>query len=160
MMKRNYILIVLLIMLCGAAKAQPPGPEDRKEKREEVESMKIGFITKALDLSTEESQKFWPVYNQFNNELDQLRKDHRGQAMKLRNNIDEISDKELEVLVDSELEFRQAELDIRKKYQNQFKQVLPMKKVAKLYKADEDFKRELLKMLNNNQRNQRKPAPR
>jgi hypothetical protein len=58
-----------------------------------------------------------------------------------------MSDPEIEKFVDSEVAFRQAELDVLKKYQVQFKKVLPIRKVAKLIRAEEDFKRELLKRI-------------
>ncbi|QQR95672.1 MAG: hypothetical protein IPJ93_02755 [Bacteroidota bacterium] len=58
-----------------------------------------------------------------------------------------MSDKEVEKVVDDEIVFRQSELDIIKKYHAQFKQVLPIKKVARLYQAEEDFKKELLRQL-------------
>jgi hypothetical protein len=59
-------------------------------------------------------------------------------------------DKDVEKAVDTELGFRQNELDLLKKYHGQFKQVLPIKKVAKLYRAEEDFKRELLDRIKEN----------
>ncbi|MBP6427513.1 MAG: hypothetical protein KA430_08005, partial [Bacteroidia bacterium] len=57
------------------------------------------------------------------------------------------SDSELEKLVDSEIIFHQNELDIQKKFHPQFKKVLPMQKVAKLYRAEEAFKKKLLEMI-------------
>ena len=64
-----------------------------------------------------------------------------------RDEFDTMADKDVEKLVDGEIAFRQAEIDVLKKYNPQFKKVLPMKKVAKLYRAEEDFKRELLQKL-------------
>ena len=61
-----------------------------------------------------------------------------------------MGEKEIEKFVDSELTFRQSELDLLKKYHGQFKQVLPIKKVAMLYRAEEDFKRELLDRIKEN----------
>ncbi len=58
-----------------------------------------------------------------------------------------MSDAEVEKMVDQEMAFRQSELDLQKKYHPQFKKVLPIKKVAKMYKAEDDFRRELLNQL-------------
>jgi ABC-type uncharacterized transport system substrate-binding protein len=58
-----------------------------------------------------------------------------------------------EKLVDGEIIFRQQELDIIKKYHAQFKKILPIKKVALLYKAQEDYKKELLKQIQEKARN-------
>jgi hypothetical protein len=135
-------LLIALIACSIAATAQENHPA-----RERVEAMKIGFITDRLNLTSEEAKVFWPVYNQYSDELEKLRKGRRDNIINARDNFDEMSDAELEKAVDSELAFRQNEVDIIKKYHPQFKKVLPIKKVAKLYKAEEDFKRKLLDIL-------------
>ena len=50
-------------------KAQDPGDETRAEK---IQSLKIAFITQKLQLTTDEAEKFWPVYNQYDNEIRSL----------------------------------------------------------------------------------------
>jgi len=146
--------IHLLIFLIASAftvtvtQAQPGGgPPMSEEKREEIESMKVAFLTKKLELTPEEAQKFWPVYNQFQGELEKIRDDQRKVRMDAKSEMESMSDKDVEKLVDGEIAFRQSELDIMKKYNSKFKSVLPMKKVAKLYRAEEDFKRELLQRI-------------
>ena len=151
-MKNNLLLLLTLVPVM--AFAQKPQKPD-KPARERVESMKIGFLTSQLELTPEEAQAFWPVYNKYSEELETLRKNRRESMAEARKGIDELTDKELEKMVDSELAFRQAELDILKKYHPQFKQVLPLKKVAKLYRAEEEFKRKLLEMLQERRENKR-----
>ena len=151
-MKNNLLLILALVpVMAFAQKTQKPD----KPARERVESMKIGFLTSQLELTPEEAQAFWPVYNKYSEELETLRKNRRESMAEARKGIDELTDKELEKMVDSELAFRQAELDVLKKYHPQFKQVLPLKKVAKLYRAEEEFKRKLLEMLQERRENKR-----
>ena len=118
-----------------------------EEKREEIESMKIAFITQRLDLTPEDSQRFWPVYNELDGELDAMRKRHRSGMKEFESSFDELSDDRIDEFLQERFSHRQEELDLRKKYHARFKEVLSMKQVAKLYKAEEDFKRELLKML-------------
>lgn len=148
MMKYSLLLILLAGSLTLSA-------QDNRPMRENVESMKIGFITERLSLSPEEAQKFWPVYNQFNEELDKARMNRRNSMKDAKENMDEMTDAEAEKIVDNELAMRQEELDIQKKYHPKFKQVLSAKKVAKLYRSEEDFKRKLLEMLKNRQENKR-----
>ena len=76
-----------------------------------------------------------------------LRKGRRDNLINARQNFDEMSDGEVAKAVDTELQFRQSELDIIRKYDPQFRKVLPIKKVARLYQAEEAFKRKLLEML-------------
>ena len=117
-------------------------PDDSRHQR--VEALKIGFITEKLNLTPEEAKAFWPVYNQYEKERGQLRKSKRENLSNAKMNFDEMSNAEVEKVVDYEMALRQSELDLLKTYHAKFKEVLPIKKVARLYKAQEDFKRELI----------------
>jgi hypothetical protein len=150
--KKVFIFLMILITTSSIA-------QDRRQMRDRVESMKIGFITKRLDLTPEEAQKFWPVYNAYSDELEKLRKGRRENIMNARENFDSMSDAELEKTVDNEISFRSGELDIVKKYHPKFKSVLPIKKVAMLYKAEEDFKRKLLEMIQDRKDDKRQGPP-
>ena len=139
--------------------AQPPGPPrdrmDRGDRKEQIESMKIAFLTKKLDLTPDEAKRFWPVFNQFTDEIQGLRKDRKDKIRDARDDFDKLSDKDVEKLVDDEIIFRQQELDVIKKYHAQFKSVLPIKKVARLYRAQEEFKRELLERIKDRREDRR-----
>jgi hypothetical protein len=143
---QNKIKALSVICLLTATVYAQPG-QRAEARREKVESMKIGFLTNKLDLTSDEAKKFWPVYNQFQDEMDALRMKRRGDRKEAREDFDKLSDKEVEKVVDDEIVFRQNELDLIKKYHAQFKQVLPIKKVAVLYRSEEEFKRELLRQL-------------
>jgi len=160
-MKKVLLSLIALIVFSNLAIAQPeqdnPGPPPTKGiKRERIEAMKIGFITDKLNLSADEAKVFWPVYNQYQYELEKLRRDHRTSLKKAMENIDELTDTETEKIVDGEIVFRQNELDLIKKYNPQFKKVLTVKKLAKLYRAEEEFKMELLNRMNDRKGDNRK----
>jgi hypothetical protein len=142
MKRSNYIFIPVFLLLSSLAFSQPQAPV-----REKVESMKVGFLTERLNLTSEEAKVFWPVYNKYEDELEVLRTSRRENLMNAKKNFDEMNDRDIEKAVDNEIAFRQNELDLLKKFHPQFKQVLPIKKVAKLYRAEEDFKRKLLDMI-------------
>jgi hypothetical protein len=142
MKRSNYIFIPVFLLFSSLAFSQPQAPV-----REKVESMKVGFLTERLNLTSEEAKVFWPVYNKYEDELEVLRTSRRENLMNAKKNFDEMNDREIEKAVDNEIAFRQNELDLLKKFHPQFKQVLPIKKVAKLYRAEEDFKRKLLDMI-------------
>lgn len=148
---RFYLIIALLhcsaLTFAQVMDPPPPPPDNFDDRREEIEAMKIGFLTKRLDLSADEAQKFWPVYNKFQDEMERHRKARRMERKDMKEEFGKMSDADAEKLVDGEIAFRQQELDLVKKYHAQFKQVLPIKKVAMLYRTEEDFKRELLKRI-------------
>ena len=142
--------LITLIAIAIAAKSfaqQPPGPPPPPPdgpKNEKMESMRIAFLTQKLDLKPEEAQKFWPVYNEFQKKRQELHKKHREEIKDVKQNFDSLSDKQVEKIVDDEMSFRQKNLDLEKEYHSKFKSVLPIKKVAKLYHAEDMFARHLL----------------
>lgn len=141
---KKQIWLVLLLMGCAGAAFSQPG---RMQRREHMESMKVGFITQKLDLTTEEAQKFWPVYNRFNDEMEKNRKAFRGRMMEELGNMEGMSDAEADKALNEMITFRSAEAETIRKYVGEFKKVLPPQKVVKLFVAEEQFKRELLRKL-------------
>jgi hypothetical protein len=103
---------------------------------------------------------FWPIYNKYQDEIEQLRKSRKDNLASAKQDIDQMSDKDVEKVVDADLAFRQSELDLIKKYNHEYKKVLPMKKVGKLYRAEEDFKRKLLEMIQEKRQEKKERIPR
>lgn len=151
---KKWLLILALISPTTTLLAQPGGPV-AAARQEQVKAAKIGFITRELNLTEEEAQKFWPVYNKFDNE----REAHRRKMMALRletgSSGDVMSDKEAEAAVEQYLQLRQEEVDLEKRFYQSVKKVLPAEKVALLFQAEKRFQRELLRNLQ--QRREEKP---
>jgi hypothetical protein len=119
----------------------------QENKKEEIETMKVAFITRKLNLSPDEARSFWPLYNQYQDELDNIRGKRREDLRAVRDEFVSMSDKEVEKYIENELQHKQSELDLLKKYHLLFKKIIPVRKVALLYRAEEDFKRELLRRI-------------
>lgn len=61
---KKYTLIALLFFLAvGTTLAQR---SDNNYDREKLEAARVAFITTRLDLKPEQAQKFWPIFNVFN----------------------------------------------------------------------------------------------
>ena len=117
------------------------------QSKQNIEAFRTSYIKEKLNLTDAESKKFWPVYNAYQKELNELRRSQKINTLNLRKSMDEVSESELEEMIDGEIAFKQQEVDLQRKYHNKFKQVLPAPKVAALYLAEEGFKRELLKRI-------------
>jgi hypothetical protein len=150
MKKLIYTLLLVFVYTIGYQPVFAQSPdrfEERSEKMKDIEAMKVAFITKRLSLSPEEAKVFWPVYDEFAAEMKILRGNRMQNLKDAKGEFDNMSDKDVDKLIQDDIAFRQQEVDILKKYHPRFKQVLPIKKVAKLFKAEEDFKRELLQKI-------------
>jgi flagellar biosynthesis component FlhA len=108
---KRFLLFAFLLMF---------GIKMRAQNGNRLEALKIAYITNKLNLSPEEAQKFWPIYNQYALELKVAR-------LKAINNKS------------SEIELDENILNIRKKYSVLFGQVLPPAKVDTFYKSEKEF---------------------
>jgi hypothetical protein len=117
------------------------------DKKEKIESFKVAFITQKLNLTAKEAQLFWPVYNEYLDKIETLKNARKKELRTANINIDTYSDKDLELMLDNEFLSKEKEVELGKEYFNKFKSVIPVKKVILLYKAEDEFKRELLRQI-------------
>lgn len=142
-MKKYILIIAMFIAFNSNLMAQ---------KGERIEAMKIGFITERLNLTADEAKVFWPVYNKFTEELKKLRLSTKGKITEEMADMPNMTEAEAEKVLADMVNFKINEAELIKKYAAEFKKVLPIKKVVLLFKAENDFKRELLKQLANRKR--------
>jgi hypothetical protein len=134
----KYIFICVFCIIALSAMAQPGN------KRDKIDALRVTFITSKVALTNQESQLFWPLYNEYNDKADNLKKSFRQQFIR---DVDysTLSDKEAEAYLVAELTLKQKEYELSKEYYEKFKKVLPIKKIALIRRAEEDFKKELIK---------------
>ncbi|MFY8191206.1 MAG: sensor of ECF-type sigma factor [Bacteroidia bacterium] len=141
-MKKIIAVLTFMLAMQSLVWAQRGGPN-----KEKIDALKVGFITKKLDLSSEEAQKFWPVYNKYHDELEKNRESMRSLLMEHAGNLDKLSQAEADKVLQEMQSLKIQELEIAKQYLQEFKKVLPSQKVIKLFMAEHEFKRELLRQL-------------
>lgn len=144
-MKQKSILLALFLIL-GSLTAW-----SQNMKENDLATVRIGYLTKKLRLTPEEAQVFWPVYNQYQDELQAVKKEIRSDYRQARKSFDVMSDAEVADLVDNFVVMKGKEYEVFLKYHEEFQKVLSIRKVAKLYQAEQDFTRLVLKRINNQQ---------
>ncbi len=145
----KYIVILLLIFIAGPfSSAFSQDDDDKKKGRiERLKSQKVAFLTKQIDLTTSEAQEFWPVYNEFSEKMDELRHKAKENIINLHKTLDSLSEAEKEAAIDKHIEFEVKEAKLEKEYHEKFKEILSIDKVIKLYEAEHEFKKKMLKLL-------------
>jgi len=141
-MKQVTIIIALLLSV-SFMQAQ----NKKEEKLEKVRSQKIAFLTQKMNLSPDEAQVFWPVYNEFSTQKKELNKKKRDVMVELKQKWDSATDAQKEAVADQMIAFRMEEAKLDQSYHAQFKDVLPIDKVLKLYQAELQFKNYLMKQI-------------
>jgi hypothetical protein len=117
-----------------------------KDKKEQIRAMKVAFFTTELDLTSSEAEKFWPIYNTFDDKQFELRHQKmKGYFKRMQgDNLSKLSEKEANVLLNQIQDNEEDLYNLRKKFIINIKDVLPSIKILKLKKAEEDFNRKLL----------------
>jgi len=138
---KHIIAATLLLFLPFLVSAQRSG-----SRNTEIEAYKVSYLKEKLELTPEESKIFWPIYTAWTNEQTALRQERRAKMISFRKSteIEDLSDTQVQTLITNELNFKQRDLNIERKYYNKLKTSLPIKTVGKYYRAQETFKRELL----------------
>ncbi|MFV5695879.1 sensor of ECF-type sigma factor [Flavobacterium sp. LB3P122] len=142
-MNIKKILPILLLLFSFNFYAQG---EKMKEKKEQIKVLKVAFLTTELDLTTSEAEKFWPLYNTFDDKQFELRHQKMKTLMKRINDggLDKMSEKEASTFL-TQMESNEEELFLlRKKFTANLKTIIPAIKIIKLRKSEEDFNRKLL----------------
>jgi hypothetical protein len=139
---KNFTIILFTILSFQFVPAQ-----NRKEK---VETFKIAFITKALNLTPDEAQKFWPIFNEYEVKKADSRKKLLMPARIALSNTGTLTEKEVEVHLNNIFLHKTNEIEYQKDLLKKLKPVISINKIAALVTAESNYKLELLKKLKKN----------
>ena len=144
-MKRGIIVLLILAgITISEADAQNQG-------REKLDAYKIAFFTKRLNLTPQEAEKFWPVYNEFQNKRNSI----QTERMQLNRNVNQnelnMSEKDMIEAGDKLISLQMQEANLAMEYHKKFKEILSPVKVIRLYQAENQYRLQLLNELKQNQ---------
>ncbi|MXV50842.1 hypothetical protein GS399_07635 [Pedobacter sp. HMF7647] len=134
-MKIRFTIYMLLIMATFNALTAFSQPGQRKQ----IDQLKYDYISRRLELTPQQTRDFLPVYQSYQNELNGLLQDRRQN----QKNFQSAPDRNM----DDELAFEGKVLDVRKRYKNEFQRVLPPDKIALFFKAEREFREQLIQEL-------------
>jgi len=124
---RLIILTICFVLLCGTTLYA------QRDRFKAIESEKVAYITKELKLTPAEAQKFFPIYNKYNDEMWALKKAKRGSTATPRG-VKSFNGGKRDVIA-----FDAKEVDIKKKYRNQFSDVVGQSRASQFFQVVEDF---------------------
>jgi hypothetical protein len=143
-MKRGLIFIILMSLLpFPRISAQNPNLE-------KLNTYKIAFFTKRLNLTSQEAEKFWPVYNEFQNKRNQIQLERQALNKNINQNELNMSEKEMIDAGDKVISLQVQEASLAQEYHKKFREILSPVKVVKLYQAENQYRQLLLNELQNN----------
>ncbi len=141
-MSKN-ILIALTLLLCSFALAAQPGRG--RAGFERVEAEKIAFFTTFINLSSQEARAFWPVYDDFQRQKNQLVQERQSLSGHFERHRESLTDDESEKIADRYIEIQMKEAGLQMEFHEKLKDILPPGKVMRFYQAENEFRMQLLR---------------
>jgi len=143
MKKILYLMLVASIVPLKSLNAQNPNLE-------KFGTYKIGFFTKKMNLNSQEAEKFWPVYNEYQKQKNQIQRDKIMLIRDFNQNEGSLSDSQLTDMGDKLIRDLSDESSLAVAFHRKIKDILPPAKVIRYYQAENQYKIQLLKELQEN----------
>ena len=140
MTRRSIYLFIAGLFLVTVTSAQNPNVE-------RLNAYKIGFITKRINLTPQEAEKFWPVYNDYQELKYKIQRERQDINKNFNQNENSISDQEMIKAADRIIELQVSEAALAKDFHEKVKTILSPYKVLRLYQAENQYRMQLLKEL-------------
>ena len=121
--------------------------------RERIKSLKVAFITERLDLSTEEAQVFWPLYNEHEANIEAIKRRERREIRSQLQDFEYLSEAEADKLLGKMIDLETEKHRLNAAYIKRMSDVISPKKTFMLIRAEEDFKKRLLKEIQQRRKN-------
>ncbi|MFA6260731.1 MAG: Spy/CpxP family protein refolding chaperone [Bacteroidia bacterium] len=143
---KTFLLIWATLFTCVGLKAQDDMPGGPPERQQQIESYRIAFITEKLNLTPKEAAAFWPVYNEYEDQIKAMRMKDRDRVRNFREKASP-TEQDADKFINEHLTFRQQEIELTRKYMVEFRKVLPSNKAAILLTLEQEFKMQLLRRI-------------
>ncbi len=142
-MKRTlFLLIIILIVPVINTMAQ-------NTNLEKLNNFKIGFFTKKINMTSDEAEKFWPAYNDFQSQRNQIQLEKMKINREFNLNENSLSDSQLTEMGDKIVDCLVRESNLEVAFHKKLKELLPPAKVIRYYQAENQYKLQLLNELQN-----------
>jgi hypothetical protein len=163
---KNILILLVMLAVSVISVGQPPGDPDLerreknkeaakyKDKNDKIKALAIAYITEQLDMSSQEAEQFWPVYNR-------IKEDHRKLELKKRKILKELGDSfqnlqeaQAQDYVDQliQLEEQLHESSLEMKHQELI-DIIGARRFLMLKKAEMDFRRKMIREFKERRRN-------
>ena len=111
------------------------------DRHERIKALKVAFLTEQLELTKTEAQQFWPIYNDFEAQEHQLRKENYSKRKET--NIESLSEQEAKNMIDEMISIEKKKYELKGNFINDLQKILSSKKIIKLKSAEDDFNKKM-----------------
>ena len=153
-MKISLALLVLISSLFAQSMDREKMSDKRAEMLQDKKVFMIGAMTKDLDLSSEQAEKFFPLHNAFQKKSQDVKELHSKNLRKLREAArNDRSKFDVDAAINSKLKMQGALARLESKFLKDTKGILSENQRIKLLFFEERMKSKMMDDRNSNKRN-------
>ena len=104
--------------------------------RKDARAGKSDILGKTMALDSAQAAAFWPVYKQYEAEVQTLGNERLAIIQDLADHFDSIDDVKAKALLDRQMALEDKKLALQKKYKDEMLKALPAKTVARFFQVD------------------------
>ena len=138
--RKIWVIIMLFLTVVSVSGQERPGMD-------KIKSLKVAFITERVSLTSKEAAMFWPVYNEHEEALSQIRRKERVEIRSKMADFENLSENEASKLLDQFIELEREKQELNIVFLSNIRDVISPKKTSLLIKAEEDFRKRLLRQI-------------
>lgn len=140
-MKQLYILLFALIVSVPAFSQGP----NRQADFELYKAKRVSYMTEKMQLTPDEAQKFWPIYNEYDRLRMECHDKRRDLERRIKENYDRMSESDFKKLNSETVALSVRECELTKTYNDKFLSVLPAKKVVLIGPSENEFRFKMIR---------------
>ena len=115
-----------------------------EQKKQQFKAEKVAYITTKMNFTVEEAQKFWPVYNKYDEILDGIGEKRRKNFNPRCIDVDTLCEAECMKILKTSFALDEEELNARRNFYKELRAVFSDKKIMRYYHAEREFRRRLI----------------
>lgn len=146
----KIFLTLLIVSLTLKGFSQDAG------RRERIKALKVAYITEQLEFTASEAQKFWPVYNAFEDQEQLLRRENYSKRKET--DVGSLSEQEAKKMIEDMLNTEKKKLELRETFIKDLQKILSSKKIIKLKITEDQFNKKMFEEYKK-RRNSKKDRP-
>jgi hypothetical protein len=132
----GVLVIVFILGAAGVTSTLAQEADEIELSREVLQTQRKAIVAKNVEMTEEESQAFWPVYNDYRTDVREVNDRKVKLITDYADNYETLSDEKAEEMLCEFLKIQKAEVKVKKRHVRKFKKVLPYKKVMRFYQVE------------------------
>ena len=144
-MKKHLLALSILVFLSSFLSAQ-----NKSSFHQKIRAYKVAHLTDQLNFSENDAQKFWPIYNEYSDQMMKLHKEERSKIKKRVHHLggmQNLSEKEAKEIISHIIEIEKKRSELKSTFFDKVSKFLSYKKIVMLELAEHEFNRKLLRKL-------------